>query len=176
MAASPIDPVRTDDDGTHIVRSMTIRAEPHQILDAWCDANVQQRVLEGAAELVSGDGHASRWKLYAPLHQVLTVNVRRAEARPGEAVRYDADDEHGLQLTIVLQVHPAHGREASEATLSLHYAVDGVLAQVLTKLVNPAPYVLAGKGLRRLRAWLEAGEVPTLLHTPSARTSAHAHS
>ncbi|KGU53885.1 hypothetical protein NY99_15455 [Xanthomonas phaseoli pv. phaseoli] len=176
MAALSINPVRTDDECTHIVRSMTIRAEPHQILDAWCDANVQQRVLEGAAELVSGDGQASRWKLHAPLHQDVEVTLRRADARLGESVRYDAEGEHGLQLTIVLQVHPARGRKASEATLSLHYAVEGVLAQVLTKLVNPAPYVLAGKGLRRLRAWLEAGEVPTLLHTPAARASTHAHS
>ncbi|AVQ07192.1 TPA: hypothetical protein HH295_08065 [Xanthomonas vasicola pv. zeae] len=175
MAAFPINPVRNDDEGTHIVRSLTIRAEPHQILDAWCDANVQQRILQGAAELVSGDGQASRWRLHAPLHQNVAVTLYRADARLGEAVRYDAEGEHGLRLSIVLQVRPARGRQASEATLSLHYAVEGLLAQLLTKQVDPAPYLLAGKGLRRLRAWLEAGEVPTLLHTPSARTSARSH-
>ncbi|WP_355603137.1 hypothetical protein RZV17_10205 [Xanthomonas cannabis] len=173
MSVSTLNPVIVDGDGTRIARSMTIRAEPHQILDAWCDANVQQALLQGAADLVSGDGHASRWTLYAPLHQQLAVELRRGEARMGESVRYEVEGEHGLRLDILLQVQPARGREGCEAILTLQYAVDGVIAQLLTKLVNPAPYVLAGKGLRRLRAWLEAGEMPSLLHTPSARGSAH---
>ncbi|MBB3825570.1 hypothetical protein [Xanthomonas arboricola] len=173
MSASTLNPVIADGNGTRIVRSMTMRAEPHQILDAWCDANVQQALLQGAADLVSGDGRASRWTLHAPLHQQLAVELRRGEARMGESVRYEVEGEHGLRLDILLQVQPARGREGCEAILTLQYAVDGVIAQLLTKLVNPAPYVLAGKGLRRLRAWLEAGEMPSLLHTPSARGSAH---
>ena len=131
MSLTPTNPVAADAQGTHIVRSMTIRAEPHQILDAWCDATVQQRLLEGAAVLVDGDGHASEWELRAPLQQQLRVQLRRAEARLGESVRYIAEGEHGLQVDVLLQVRPARGRDASEVTATLHYAVEGVIAQLL---------------------------------------------
>lgn len=88
-------------------------------------------------------------------------------------MRYIAEGEHGLQVDVLLQVRPARGRDASEVNATLRYAVEGVIAQLFTKLVNPAPYVLLGKTLRRLRAWLEAGEIPTLAYTPAARGDKH---
>ncbi|MFC7521750.1 hypothetical protein ACFQS6_20430 [Xanthomonas populi] len=175
MPALPINPFTSNEDGTRVVRSMRMRAEPHEILDAWCDATVQQRILQGAAALVSGDGHASRWKLHAPLQQDLPVQLRRGDARLGESVRYHAESDHGLQLDILLHVQPLRGREGSEVTLTLQYAVEGMVAQVLTELVNPAPYVLSGKGLRRLRACLDVSEIPILLPSSSVRRFVQSH-
>ncbi|PPT17308.1 hypothetical protein XarjCFBP7652_04870 [Xanthomonas arboricola] len=77
---------------------LIIRAEPHQILDAWCDANVQRRILRGVAELVAGDGHASRWALQATWCRRGVVGLQRGEARLGESVRYQIDGGRGLQL------------------------------------------------------------------------------
>ncbi|MBB3761513.1 hypothetical protein FHY22_002677 [Xanthomonas arboricola] len=73
------------------MRRLIIRAEPHQILDAWCDANVQRRILRGVAELVAGDGHASRWALQATWCRRGVVGLQRGEARLGESVRYQVD-------------------------------------------------------------------------------------
>jgi hypothetical protein len=175
MFALPINPVTSHQGGTPIVRRMTMRAEPHQILDAWCDANVQQRIVQGVAALVSGDGHASRWQLRAPLQQDLCVQLRRGEARLGESVRYHAEGDHGVQLDILLQARPLRGREGWEVTLTVQYVAEGMMAQVLTNLVNPAPYVLAGKALRRLRACLNVSEISILLPPAPAQRSVQSH-
>jgi hypothetical protein len=56
-----------------------------------------------------------------------------------------------------------------EAELQVRYAPDGVVERLAARLLDPAPPALAGQILRRLRAGLETGEVPTLQSNPAAR-------
>lgn len=155
--------------GTRIVRTLTIAAEPEQILHAWCDVDVQRQILDGAAELLTGDGCHAVWRLRLPLDPHAEFTHSRVEARLGQSVRYAGRGEHGLQVESLLQVAPAPGTYGCEATLVVDHRVEGAIAQAIAKLAGPAPDMLAGKALRRLKAWLEAGEVPSLHRNPSGR-------
>lgn len=161
-------------DGTRLVRTLSILGEPHQILDAWCDMGVQQQVLAGLADLQSGDGYASQWRLRLPLERHLDVDYRRGEVHLGESVSYAGSGEHGLQLQTTLSVRAAPDGFGCETTLALEYRVEGdIVAQAVAKLVGAAPDALIGKVLHRFKAWIECGEVPTLRDNPSARGRDH---
>lgn len=133
------------------MRRLIIRAEPHQILDAWCDANVQRRILRGVAELVAGDGHASRWALQATWCRRGVVGLQRGEARLGESVRYQVDGGRGLQLGVLLHVQTAPACEGSCVTLSLQGADGRESAQPSVERMQRARHLWMGKALRRLR-------------------------
>jgi len=154
-----------------IVRTLTFQADPARVLEAWCDLGVQQAVLAGAARCRGGDALESQWEVHAPMNQRFDVVLRRLDASPG-LVRHRVEGEHGLRLDAVLEARALADRSGTEATLLLDYQVEGVVAQVLARLLDPAPRLLAGNALRRVRAWLEAGEVPTLDRNPSAREPA----
>jgi uncharacterized membrane protein len=54
--------------------------------------------------------------------------------------------------------------------LAVEYRVEGgPLAQAAAKLVGAAPDAVVATVLRRFKAWVECGEVPTLRDNPSAR-------
>ncbi|PPT57559.1 hypothetical protein XarbCFBP8130_14455 [Xanthomonas arboricola] len=133
------------------MRRLIIRAEPHQILDAWCDANVQRRILRGVAELVAGDGHASRWAPQASWSRRGIVRLQRGEARLGESVRYQVDGGRGLQLGVLLHVRTAPGCEGSCVTLSLQGADERERARPSVERMQRVRHLWMGKALRRLR-------------------------
>lgn len=157
-------------DGTRMLRTVSILGEPHRILDAWCDMAVQQQILDGIAELQSGDGYQSQWRLQLPLDRHVALHYRRGEVRLGEWVRYEGSGEHGLQLQTELSVRAAPNGFGCETVLAVEYRVEGgPLAQAVARLVGAAPDALVAKVLRRFKAWIECGEVPTLRGNPSAR-------
>lgn len=157
-------------DGTRMLRTVSILGEPHRILDTWCDMAVQQQILHGLAELQSGDGYQSQWRLRLPLGRHVALHYRRGEMQLGESVRYEGSGEHGLRLQTELRVRAAPNGFGCEAALTVEYRVEGgPLAQAVAKLVGAAPDAMVAKVLRRFKAWVECGEVPTLHNNPSAR-------
>ncbi|MDL5364773.1 hypothetical protein QSH18_04060 [Xanthomonas sp. NCPPB 2654] len=174
MSDSPVAEHLNALDGTRMLRTVSILGEPHRILDAWCDMTVQQQILHGLAELQSGDGYESQWRLRLPLDRHVALRYRRGEVRMGESVRYAGDGEHGLQLQTELSVRPAPNGFGCEAVLAVEYRVEGgPIAQAVAKLVGAAPDAMVAKVLRRFKAWIECGEVPTLRNNPSARARDH---
>ncbi|WP_146095636.1 hypothetical protein [Xanthomonas arboricola] len=151
MPGLPATPVAAAEDPMLWMHRLIIRAEPHQILDAWCDANVQRRILRGVAELVAGDGHASRWVLQATWCRRGVVGLQRGEARLGESVRYQVDGGRGLQLGVLLHVQTAPGCEGSCVTLSLQGADGWESARPSVERMQRARHLWMGKALRRLR-------------------------
>lgn len=151
MPGLPATPGAAVEDPMKWMRRLIIRAEPHQILDAWCDANVQRRILRGVAELVAGDGHASRWALQATWCRRGVVGLQRGEARLGESVRYQIDGGRGLQLGALLHVQTAPACEGSCVTLSLQDADERERARPSVERMQRAGHLWMGKALRRLR-------------------------
>ncbi|MCC4615864.1 hypothetical protein LL972_07565 [Xanthomonas campestris pv. asclepiadis] len=155
MPALPASAVAAAEDVMQGMRRLIIHAEPHQILDAWCDANMQQRILHGVAELIAGDGHASRWALQSTWCGRGVVALQRGEARLGESVRYQVDGGRGLQLGVLLHAQAMPAGEGSCVTLRLQGADGWVRAWPSVERMQRARYLLMGKALRRLRGCMD---------------------
>jgi len=151
-----------------LLRALTVQSSVERVLTAWCDPAVQAVLFAGAAELVEIGTAASRWRLNAPLGQHPVVSLR-SQRRSDVLVQQVIQGEDGELASTWLIARPCLHRDGVEVELRVRYAPDGLVERMLTRLLDPAPAVLAGQVLRRLRAWLESGEVPTLQSNPAAR-------
>jgi len=70
----------------------------------------------------------------------------------------------------------AHGEWGTEVALFLHFYPPGAdLSGAVFKRSNFVPRILARKALARFKSLMEAGEIPTLEETATARTGATAN-
>lgn len=153
-----------------VQRTLSIDVPPADLLRAWCDPDVQRRVLADRATLVAGDGRCMEWSVRAPGDRHLKVELRQVEWTEGRRVRYLGQGEHRLRIETDLAVQPAPADFGTEARLRVGYSLPGgAIAETLVEWLGSAPELLVSTVLRRFKALLEAGEIPTLDRNPSAR-------
>lgn len=154
-------------------RTLSIRGVPAQALtEAWRRPDIQREVMAEFADLRSGDAARMRWQVHLPVLKDLEIETREIAHAPGARVRHASAgvgrSDVAVETELSLRQGPAD--RGIEATLSLHYSMPGgVLADVAMQLFGAAPDVLAGRVLRRFKARMEAGEIPTLARNPAAR-------
>lgn len=152
-------------------RSLSIDAAPGALLEAWRDPDVQAQVMAPLATFVSGDARLMRWRIDLPLDRIAEVESRETHLDSASS-RYSSRTVQRPRVTADLEfsVRPAPADFGTEATLAADYALPGgVLADAAARLFGAAPDLLAGTVLRRLKALIETGEIPTLRGNPSAR-------
>ncbi len=157
-----------------VVRTLSIGASPDALLEAWRDPEVQRQVMGHFADLVeSGDGQL-RWRANGPLRHVLEWQTREVEFVPGTRVSHRGDHDKGTAVDARLTVRPAPADFGTEATLCVDYRLaGGSLGDAAAKLLGAAPDMLAATALRRFKALVETGEIPSLARNPSARPDDH---
>ncbi|MDX3931748.1 MAG: hypothetical protein QHC77_07400 [Stenotrophomonas sp.] len=151
-----------------IRRAITLQASVERVLDAWTDPAVQSVLFAGFADFVESSREGSRWRVSAPLGQHPVVFLRTV-GQSALRVQQDVEGDAGVLASLSLTARPCVNRDGVEAELQVRYAPDGVVERLAARLLDPAPPALAGQILRRLRAGLETGEVPTLQSNPAAR-------
>jgi uncharacterized membrane protein len=154
---------------SRVRRSVSVNASPEEILRAWCSLEVQQRVLEPVATLVSGSSQMSTWRFDTPArsHEVVW---RLVDEPSGHEVRHKIDPIGSLHLSTTLYVARAPADFGTSVSLFVEFHFPGgSVAETVAKMVGMSPHLLAGKTLHRLKALLETGEIPTLHNNPSAR-------
>jgi uncharacterized membrane protein len=152
--------------------SASILSGPEELLAAWREPAVQQLVMGHFATLVSGDAAQMRWRIEVPAAGAVEVDSREVEFVDGQRVRHASRTTSGPEARTwtTLSLHPAPADFGTEATMVVDYELPGgMLAESAMKLLGSAPDALADKALRRFKALIEAGEVPTLQRNPSAR-------
>ncbi|KAF1702503.1 hypothetical protein [Pseudoxanthomonas suwonensis] len=149
-----------------IRRPLTFQADAARILDAWCDPAVQKRIVEGAAEPAGGGEDPTLWRIRTPLGPSPRVWLHQ-DARTGNCVRHHAEGDGGFLLSSELCALPAPGRPGTEVTLEVAFRIEGFLTGLLGRQADPAPLLLAGQALRRLREWVEAGQILPTTHDPT---------
>jgi uncharacterized membrane protein len=153
-------------------RTLTIDASPDRLLEAWCDPEVQQQVLGDLAQLSAGDRKHMQWQVSLPGDRTVEVASELVDFQPGVMAHHRSTGPHGVEMDLVFAVAPAPADFGTEATVRVECAVPGgALATTAAKLLGSAPEMLVGRALRRLKALIEAGEIPTLDLNPSARAA-----
>lgn len=153
-----------------VQRTLSIGVPADVLLQAWCEPQVQRQLMAGWATLVAGGTERMTWSAHLPSDRRLQLESRRVEHVEGQRVRYQSEGEYGLHLQTDLSVQPAPADFGTEARLRVGYSLPGgALAESMVKWLGPTPELMVSTLLRRFKALLEAGEIPTLEHNPSAR-------
>lgn len=172
-ARSDGSPLGPELDAPEVQRSITIGRPAAELLALWQKPAVQAQIMAHFAEVTGGANGSLHWRVQGPLGRSLSFETTRVEERPGELVRWRSVGGGDLQSEWSVLARPAPGNRGTELTLQVRFdPPGGVLGKALSKLLGAAPRVLVDRALRNFKSLVEAGEIPTTFHNPSARRGA----
>ena len=154
---------------------ITINRSAEDLMARWNEPETFAAVMGGFADVTpSGDG-AVQWTVHTPLHTELTWTTHRTQSADASdnqpSIRWESSPGGDVpnRGTITFK-GGAPGNRGTEVALKFEFdPPGGPLGDAAVKVLGFAPGVLASGVLRRFKALIETGEIPTLSQNVSAR-------
>ena len=149
--------------GIKVVRACTIRRDAAELYAFWREVENLPRIIKHPVSIRNlGDGK-SHWSVSAP------GGDHRAEwdaivinDQPNKLIAWRSCEGADIENAGTVRFERAPGDEGTEVTVSLEYnAPGGHLGALAAKLTGEEPGQQVAETLRRFKALMEAGEIPT---------------
>ena len=155
-----------------VERAITIGKPADELYHFWRVPENFSRVMGDFAEMRAVSDTRSHWIVRGPRGRTLEWDSEIVEERPGELLRWESLGGAKVPNEGRVRFRPAPDGWGSEVTLSLRFdPPGGALGDAAAKLLEIVPRQAASSVLRRFKALVETGELPTLAHNPSHRGS-----
>jgi uncharacterized membrane protein len=159
------------DRGVKVSRAVTIRRPADELYAFWRDLENLPRIVKHPLEVRRLSDLASHWSASAP------PGDRRVEwdaviinDEPGKLIAWRSREGAEIANAGTVRFSPAPGDEGTEVTVTLEYNPPaGKLGAWLAKLSGEEPAQQVAEALRRFKALMEAGEIPTTEGQTSGR-------
>lgn len=169
-------------DGDQSRRAITIRRSPAEVYAFWRDFRNFPLFMKDVAEVRIDSPTRSHWTV--KLSHGLAKGLARVNAdwttaewdaeiihdSPGKMISWRSLEGSEVETAGSVWISPAPQDRGSIVKLSMIYSVPGGrMAELLTLLTGEDPDSLAQINLRRAKAYLETGEIPTIQGQSSGR-------
>lgn len=150
-------------ESVEITRAMTIDADQSEIYRLWRNVEGLPRFMPQLEQVISLDAQRWRWVAKAPGGASIAGEAEiTEEEQPWLIAWRTLPDQTQTWSTGRVKLRPAPGGRGTEVRVQLEYqAPAGGLGRLVTSAAAQAPAQQANDSLRRLKMWLEAGEVAT---------------
>lgn len=164
-------PVVRGNRGVKVVRACTIRRPAHELYEFWRDPSRLVAVVRHPVEIVRRTEGESHWEVNAPLGDHKAVwDALIINDEPGRLIAWRSTEGSEVPNAGSVRFEPAPGDEGTEVTVALEYEPPGgKLGAWLAKLSPEEPGKQVADTLRRFKALMEAGEIPTIEGQPAGR-------
>lgn len=147
--------------GPRIVRAVTIRRSAADLYAFWRDIENLQRVIKDPVSITATSANESHWRVTAPTGTVewdsLIINDE-----PGALIAWRSREGAEVPNAGTVRFELAPGDEGTEVTVALEYdPPGGALGKLAAKLTGEDAGLQVAITLKRLKALMEAGEIPT---------------
>ncbi len=147
--------------GPRIVRAVTIRRPASELYAFWRDVENLQRVIKDPVQISAISADESHWKVTAPTGSVewdsLIINDE-----PGALIAWRSREGTEVPNAGSVRFAAAPGDEGTEVTVAIEYdPPGGTLGKWVAKLTGEDAGLRVYIALKRLKALMEAGEIPT---------------
>ncbi len=159
------------DRGVKVSRSVTVRRPADELYAFWRDLRNLPRIVKHALNIERVSDIASHWSASAPFgdHRVEWDAVIIND-EPGKLIAWRSREGAEIPNAGTVRFDPAPGDEGTEVAVTLEYNPPaGKLGAWLAKLSGEEPAQQVAEALRRFKALMEAGEIPTTEGQPSGR-------
>jgi uncharacterized membrane protein len=138
-----------------VKRSLSILRPPEELYQLWREKMPQS--LAHFADVTPIDSQHMRWVVQHPMGRTLEFDTAFVEDRSNELIRWRSLDASGFPNEGEVRFRAAPGDRGAEITLAFRFE-NGTVDDLLVDTT-----------LRRFKTLVEAGEIPTNAHNPSAR-------
>ena len=143
------------------MRAVTIRKPASELYAFWRDIENLQRVIKEPVLITARSADESHWKVAAPTGTVewdsLIINDD-----PGALIAWRSRDGADVPNAGTVRFEAAPGDEGTEVTVAVEYDPPaGTLGKLAAKFTGEDAGLQIYITLKRLKALMEAGEIPT---------------
>ena len=149
--------------GVKVVRSCTIRKPASELYQFWRSLENLERVIKHPVSITRLSETESHWKVTAPGNTFVEWDSVIINDHPNELLAWRSKEGAEVPNAGTVRFEPAPGDEGTEVTVQLEYdAPGGKLAAYVAKLTGEEPEQQVADTLRRFKALMEAGEIPSV--------------
>lgn len=150
--------------GVKVVKTCTIRRPALELYEFWRNFSNLPRIIEHPVTLSVIDDTRSEWSVSAPFSsQKITWTSEIVNDDHRSLIAWRSIGETQVPNAGSIRFETAPGDEGTEVTVSLEFdPPGGKLGALFSKLSPEAPARQVSAALRRFKALLETGEIPTI--------------
>jgi uncharacterized membrane protein len=150
------------------VRAVTIRRPAEDLYGFWRQFENLAQVVQSPVLVTSRSPTESHWAVAAPGGKKIEWDAEVTDDRPNELIAWRSRPGADVPNSGVVRFTPAPGGDATEVTVEIEYALPGgKLGALLAKLTGKEAGQQVSEALRRFKALMEAGEIPTIASQPT---------
>jgi uncharacterized membrane protein len=140
---------------------VTINKPAQEIYDFWRDFANLAIVMENIEAIEVLDRDRSHWSVKAPGGRTVEWDAQVTEDVPGRVIGWQTAEGSDVRSSGRVEFHDAGNRGTVVRAVIAYDPPGGAIAALLAKLFQREPAIQARRDLRRLKQWLEAGEIAT---------------
>lgn len=161
------DKVPTDLKRRHVV---TIFKKPEEVYAFFREFKNLSLFMADVKEVRGLTQKISHWIVDTGTESTLEWDTEITSEIPGKLIEWQSTPESSVQQKGRVRFEKAPGNYGTVVELSVDYDLPGgKVSELAVKLVGQNPEAHIQKNLRRLKAYIETGEVPTVEGQPSGR-------
>ena len=146
----------------HSESSVLVNCSPEQAFQFWRNFEnlpIFMRNLESVN--VDQNGHFN-WIAIGPMGTRIAWDAQITDERPNELIEWSSLPGSSLKVDGSVEFQPAPANRGTIARAMMHYRVPaGSVGRMLAKTIGKYPNFLMRQDLRRFKALVETGEIPT---------------
>ncbi|MGA6925366.1 MAG: SRPBCC family protein [Desulfosarcina sp.] len=154
-----------------IVEVMTIGRSRHDVYEAWRDLEKLPRFMHHIESVRRVDNRHSHWTAHLPIGMgTLSWEAEIKQERPDERIVWASLPDADIQNAGCVIFKDAPGERGTEIKVNINYRPPaGPLGRAAAALANPAFSKMIRNDIRRFKALMETGEIPTTEGQPTGK-------
>jgi uncharacterized membrane protein len=163
--------------GRDFARStLLVNATPEQVFSFWRNFENLPRFMRHLKSVTDLGGNRSQWTAYGPAGSTVEWTAEIVAETPGQLIAWRSLEGSVIQLDGSIEFRRAPAGRGTFIDATIQYrSPAGALGTTVTKLFGKDPGFLMEQDLRRFKALIETGEIPTVdgqPHGPRSTTAA----
>jgi uncharacterized membrane protein len=159
-----------DNRGFKVVRTVTINRPRHELYAFWKNFENLPRFMKHLKAVKIKDSRFSHWEASAPAGRTVSWEAEIINERENELIAWRSREGSDIDNAGSVRFKDAPARRGTEVTVALEYVPPaGILGKTIAKWLGEDPEVNVSDDLRRFKAMMETGEIPTIEGQPAGR-------
>ncbi len=151
-----------------------VNASPEQAYRLWRDLEKLPRFMAHIKSVRMLDGATSEWTASGPMGSEVRWKAEIVEDRPNERISWRSLPGAEIENRGSVEFHPGPQNRGTMMAAQIRYGLPlGAAARALIASLGKDPQFMLREDLRRFKALLEAGEVPTTVGQPHGPRGLH---
>jgi uncharacterized membrane protein len=142
--------------------SVLLNCSPHEVYTFWRNLENLPRFMRHLESVTVTGDRQSQWVAVGPMGARIQWTAEIVNERENEFIAWHSLPDSDSDVDGSVEIRPATGNRGTLVQATIRYrAPHGAVAYRLAKLLGKDPSFLMQQDLRRFKALLETGEIPT---------------